>query len=256
MQTYLVGGAVRDGLLNRPVSERDYVVVGATAQQMLEQGFTQVGKDFPVFLHPKTKEEYALARTERKKGHGYTGFECDASPSITLEQDLARRDLTVNAMAIDEYGTIIDPFNGQEDLNKRILRHVSEAFIEDPLRVLRVARFAARYYALGFHIHKDTIDLMREICQGSELEHLSAQRVWQETAKSLSEERPDIYFSTLRSVGGLRFWFTELDELWGIPNPSKWHPEIDTGAHTMMVLQQATVAAAEINVRLAALGHA
>lgn len=255
MQIYLVGGAVRDSLLKRVVVERDYVVVGATGQQMLDKGFTQVGKDFPVFLHPQTKEEYALARTERKKGRGYTGFECDASPEISLEQDLMRRDLTVNAMAMDGAGNIIDPFNGQADLKHRVLRHVSDAFIEDPLRVLRVARFAARYSSLGFHIHSDTLDLMRDIAHGHELEYLSAQRVWQETAKSLKEDHPDVYFTTLKSVGALSFWFTELEELWGIPGPSNWHPEIDTGVHTMMVLQQAVAASDELPVRFAALVH-
>ncbi|WP_371196325.1 multifunctional CCA addition/repair protein [Glaciecola sp. SC05] len=255
MQTYLVGGAVRDGLLNRVVTERDYVVVGATPQQMIDKGFTQVGKDFPVFLHPKTKEEYALARTERKQGHGYKGFECDASPDITLEQDLLRRDLTVNAMAMDDAGNIVDPFNGQVDLKNRVLRHVSEAFAEDPLRVLRVARFAARYSALGFHIHNETLDLMRDICASRELQYLNAQRVWQETAKSLREDHPDVYFTTLKSVGALSHWFPELEQLWGIPNPSKWHPEIDTGVHTMMVLQQAVALSDELPVRFAALVH-
>lgn len=255
MQTYLVGGAVRDRLLNRNVTERDFVVVGATVQQMLDKGFTQVGKDFPVFLHPQTKEEYALARTERKKGHGYKGFECDASADITLEQDLLRRDLTVNAMAMDDSGNIIDPFNGQEDLKNRVLRHVSQAFAEDPLRVLRVARFAARYYSLGFHIHNETLDLMRDISHSRELEYLNATRVWQETAKSLNESHPDVFFTTLKSVGALSYWFTELDQLWGIPNPSKWHPEIDTGVHTMMVLQKATALSDELSVRFAALVH-
>ena len=255
MRTYLVGGAVRDSLLNREVTERDYVVVGATPEHMLSQGYTQVGKDFPVFLHPKTKEEYALARTERKKGRGYTGFECDASPDITLEQDLLRRDLTVNAMAMDEQGTIIDPFNGQQDIQNRVLRHVSGAFVEDPLRVLRVARFAARYHHYGFHIHRDTLALMREISLSRELEDLSSTRVWQETAKSLTEAHPDIFFSTLKSVEALKFWFVELDKLWGIPNPSNWHPEIDTGVHTMLVLQQAVASSSELAVRFAALVH-
>nr|WP_136250228.1 multifunctional CCA addition/repair protein [Ningiella ruwaisensis] len=255
MQIYLVGGAVRDTLLNRKVTERDYVVVGATPQQMLDKGFTQVGKDFPVFLHPKTKEEYALARTERKKGRGYTGFECDASPDITLEQDLMRRDLSVNAMAMDSDGKIIDPFNGQADLNKRILRHVSDAFVEDPLRVLRVARFAARYHEYGFYVHSSTLDLMRQLSQSGELADLSAPRVWQETEKALSESHPEVYFTTLKSVDALKHWFAELDKLWGIPNPSDWHPEIDTGVHTMMVLQQAVALSNELSVRFAALVH-
>ncbi|MFC4701930.1 multifunctional CCA addition/repair protein [Glaciecola siphonariae] len=255
MQIYLVGGAVRDTLLNREVTERDYVVVGATPEQMLRKGFTQVGKDFPVFLHPSTKEEYALARTERKQGRGYTGFACDASPTITLEQDLLRRDLTVNAMAMDDEGNIIDPFNGQHDLQQRVLRHVSEAFTEDPLRVLRVARFAARYHSLSFHVHTDTLDLMRRISQSNELTFLSAPRVWQETAKALREAHPDVYFTTLKSVDALKHWFKELDKLWGVPNPSKWHPEIDTGVHTMMVLQQAVSLSDDLPVRFAALVH-
>jgi tRNA nucleotidyltransferase (CCA-adding enzyme) len=255
MKVYLVGGAVRDTLLKREVTERDYVVVGATPEQMLAKGFTQVGKDFPVFLHPKTKEEYALARTERKKGRGYKGFDCDASPDITLEEDLLRRDLTVNAMAMDEDGSIIDPFNGQQDLNGRVLKHVSDAFVEDPLRVLRVARFAARYHEYGFHIHTDTLALMRSIVQARELEYLSAPRVWQETAKSLNESHPDVFFTTLKSVEALKYWFPELDKLWGIPNPSKWHPEIDTGVHTMLVLQQAVAHSKDLAVRFAALVH-
>ncbi|WP_395340785.1 multifunctional CCA addition/repair protein [Ningiella sp. W23] len=255
MKTYLVGGAVRDQLLGRAIKERDYVVVGATVKQMLDLGFVQVGKDFPVFLHPKSKEEYALARTERKKGTGYTGFECDTSSSITLEQDLLRRDLTVNAMAQDEMGNIIDPFGGQKDLKNRILRHVSDAFSEDPLRVLRVARFAARYHYLGFGIASETLDLMRSLSTSGELETLSAERVWQESAKSLMENDPQVYFTTLKSVNALSYWFKELDVLWGVPNPSKWHPEIDTGLHTMMVIKQAALAKTKLAVRYAALTH-
>ncbi|WP_026377074.1 multifunctional CCA addition/repair protein [Aestuariibacter salexigens] len=255
MKIYLVGGAVRDELLGRPVHERDYVVVGATPEQMLEKGFTQVGKDFPVFLHPKTKEEYALARTERKTGSGYTGFECNSAPTVTLEQDLMRRDLTVNAMAKDENGQLIDPYNGQQDLQNRVLRHVSDAFVEDPLRVLRVARFASRYYSYGFSIANETLELMRTISQSGELEHLSAERVWKETERSLQQDTPQVYFETLRACGALRFWFNEVDVLWGISNPAKWHPEVDTGIHTMMVLEQAAKLSDDVSVRFAALVH-
>lgn len=255
MKIYLVGGAVRDTLLKRPVLERDWVVVGATEQQMLKLGYTKVGADFPVFLHPKTKEEYALARTERKRGHGYKGFECDASPDVSLEQDLLRRDLTVNAMAMDTDGSIIDPFNGQIDLNRRILRHVSDAFTEDPLRVFRVARFAARYKEENFAIANQTLGLMKAISQSGELKHLSAERVWKETSRSLLEPYPDVYFSVLKSVDALSDWFPELEKLWGIPNPSRWHPEIDTGLHTMMVLKQACRISKRLSVRYAALVH-
>ncbi|GLR72919.1 multifunctional CCA addition/repair protein [Agaribacter marinus] len=255
MQTYLVGGAVRDKLLGRAIKDRDYVVVGATTEEMLSNGFTQVGKDFPVFLHPKTKEEYALARTERKSGQGYTGFTCDSSPKVTLEEDLRRRDLTINAMAMDEKGNIIDPFNGQEDLNARTLRHVSDAFSEDPLRVLRTARFAARYADYGFAIHNTTLSMMRELVTSRELEHLSAPRVWQETASSLKDKHPHIFFTILKSIDGLSYWYKELDKLWGIPNPSQWHPEIDTGVHTMMVLEKAVEFSEALSVRFAALVH-
>jgi tRNA nucleotidyltransferase (CCA-adding enzyme) len=255
MQTYLVGGAVRDKLLGRTVIERDWVVVGATPQQMLALGYQQVGKDFPVFLHPKTREEYALARTERKSGKGYAGFTTDSSATVTLEEDLIRRDLTVNAIAMDDTGELIDPFNGQQDLHDKVLRHVSDAFVEDPLRVLRVARFAARYRHLGFGIANETLTLMQQLCSSGELEHLSAERVWKETARSLMEQDPQIYFETLKSCGALSYWFAELDVLWGIPNPPKWHPEIDTGVHTMMVLQQTTLLDTTLIVRFAALVH-
>ena len=211
MQVYLVGGAVRDALLDRHVTERDYVVVGATPKEMLQKGFTQVGKDFPVFLHPKTGEEYALARTERKSGKGYTGFVCDASSDVTLEEDLKRRDLTVNAMAQSAQGSIIDPYNGQRDLQNRILRHVSEAFSEDPLRVFRIARFAARYTYLGFTIAAETKALMTEMAQSGELQSLSAERVWQETKRSLLEGNPEVFFEILASVGALQTWFVELE---------------------------------------------
>ena len=211
MQVYLVGGAVRDALLNRKVVERDYVVVGATPEEMLSQGFTQVGKDFPVFLHPKTQEEYALARTERKSGKGYTGFVCDASSSVTLEEDLLRRDLTVNAIAQDNYGKLIDPYGGKKDLENRLLRHVSEAFSEDPLRVFRVARFATRYAYLGFTIATETMALMQSMAQSGELSTLSAERVWQETKRSLLEKTPHVFFTVLNQAHGLNDWFTELE---------------------------------------------
>lgn len=211
MQVYLVGGAVRDALLNRKVVERDYVVVGATPEEMLSQGFTQVGKDFPVFLHPKTQEEYALARTERKSGKGYTGFVCDASSSVTLEEDLLRRDLTVNAIAQDNYGNLIDPYGGKKDLENRVLRHVSEAFSEDPLRVFRVARFATRYAYLGFTIATETMALMQSMAESGELSTLSAERVWQETKRSLLEKTPHVFFTVLNQAHGLNDWFTELE---------------------------------------------
>ena len=211
MQVYLVGGAVRDALLNRNVVERDYVVVGATPEEMLSQGFTQVGKDFPVFLHPKTQEEYALARTERKSGKGYTGFVCDASSSVTLEEDLLRRDLTVNAIAQDNYGKLIDPYGGKKDLENRVLRHVSEAFSEDPLRVFRVARFATRYAYLGFTIATETMALMQSMAQSGELSTLSAERVWQETKRSLLEKTPHVFFTVLNQAHALKDWFTELE---------------------------------------------
>ncbi len=210
MQIYLVGGAVRDTLLGREVTERDYVVVGATAEEMLALGYQQVGSDFPVFLHPKTGEEYALARTERKSGKGYLGFECDASQEVTLEEDLLRRDLTVNAMAFDTDGTLIDPYGGEKDLNSRCLRHVSSAFSEDPLRVFRVARFAARYHYLGFSIAEETLGLMRTMAESNELSYLSAERVWQETKRSLLEANPEIYFDTLKATQSLSTWFGKL----------------------------------------------
>ena len=255
MQTYLVGGAVRDKLLGRPIKDRDWVVVGSTPKQMLAHGYQAVGADFPVFLHPKTKEEYALARIERKIGAGYTGFSCDASSEVSLEEDLLRRDLTINAMAMDDQGNIIDPYHGQQDLENRLLRHVSDAFVEDPLRVLRVARFAARYYDLGFRIAPETLTLMQTIVANGELTALSAERVWQETARSLLETHPEVYFENLRTCDALAVWFPELDKLWGIPNPAKWHPEIDTGIHTMMVLQQAVKLSDKLSVRFAALVH-
>lgn len=239
MKVYLVGGAVRDQLLGFPVKDRDWIVVGATPATLLSLGYQQVGKDFPVFLNPKTKEEYALARTERKAGAGYTGFICDFSPTITLEQDLIRRDLTINAMAQSEDGEIIDPYGGKQDLENRILRHISPAFSEDPLRVLRVARFAARYNSLGFKIASETLALMSELAQSGGLQHLTAERVWLETEKALNEKNPEIYFETLHKTGALRVLFPEIDALYGVPNPVKHHPEVDSFIHTMLVLKQA-----------------
>jgi len=255
MQVFLVGGAVRDKLLNYPVIEKDWVVVGATPQQLLDRGFKQVGKDFPVFLHPDSGEEYALARTERKSGQGYYGFEVHADIDVTLEQDLVRRDLTINAIAMDEQGQIIDPYQGKDDLDAKILRHISPAFAEDPLRVLRVARFAARYAHLGFKIADETLTLMRQLSHSGELENLTAERVWKETYRAIGERSPQVYFETLKNVGALRHWFAELDILWGIPNPPKWHPEIDTGIHTMMVLEQAALITDNPVTRFAALCH-
>ncbi len=255
MQVFLVGGAVRDKLLNYPVIEHDWVVVGATPQQMIRRGFKQVGKDFPVFLHPESHDEYALARTERKSGQGYYGFEVHAEPDVTLEQDLQRRDLTINAIAMSHDGDIIDPYNGQRDIEKRILRHVSPAFNEDPLRVLRVARFAARYAHLGFNIAPETLKLMDSIVASGELQTIAAERVWKETVRAISERSPQVYFETLRTCGALKDWFPELDVLWGIPNPPQWHPEIDTGIHTMMVLEQAAILSHDTVTRFAALCH-
>ena len=239
MKVYLVGGAVRDQLLGLPVKDRDWIVVGADPATLLSLGYQQVGKDFPVFLNPKTKEEYALARTERKSSAGYTGFICDFSPTITLEQDLIRRDLTINAMAQSEDGEIIDPYGGKQDLDNRILRHISPAFSEDPLRVLRVARFAARYHSLGFKIASETLALMAELAQSGELQHLTAERVWLETEKALNEKNPEIYFETLHKTGALSVLFPEIDALYGVPNPVKHHPEVDSFIHTMLVLKQA-----------------
>ena len=239
MKVYLVGGAVRDQLLDLPVKDRDWIVVGSDPATLLSLGYQQVGKDFPVFLNPKTKEEYALARTERKSSAGYTGFICDFSPTITLEQDLIRRDLTINAMAQSEDGEIIDPYGGKQDLENRILRHISPAFSEDPLRVLRVARFAARYHSLGFKIASETLALMAELAQSGELQHLTAERVWLETEKALNEKNPEIYFETLHKTGALSVLFPEIDALYGVPNPVKHHPEVDSFIHTMLVLKQA-----------------
>ncbi|MDF0533780.1 multifunctional CCA addition/repair protein [Shewanella sp. A32] len=255
MQIYLVGGAVRDQLLGLEIKDRDHVVVGATEQQMLELGYRQVGKDFPVFLHPKTQEEYALARTERKTGRGYGGFSCYASPDVTLEQDLLRRDLTINAMALDDDGHLYDPFNGERDLQQKLLRHVSPAFIEDPLRVLRVARFAARYAPLGFKVADETLALMQQIAASGELQALTAERVWQELEKVLQCDEPQVFFEVLRASQSLQPLMPELDALFGIPQPAKWHPEIDTGIHTMMALKQAARLTSDTQVRFATLVH-
>ncbi|WP_338157800.1 multifunctional CCA addition/repair protein [Thalassolituus oleivorans] len=255
MQIYLVGGAVRDRLLNIPIKDRDWMVVGATPDELISQGFEQVGADFPVFLHPQTHEEYALARTERKSGKGYQGFDCRFSPDVTLEDDLQRRDLTINAMAQDDDGTIIDPYGGQQDLTQRLLRHVSPAFSEDPLRVLRVARFAARFAPLGFTVAEDTMRLMQRMVSDGELDHLVAERVWQETQRAIGEAQPEVYFEVLRTCGALKVWFPELDVLFGVPQPEAHHPEIDTGVHALMSLTAASKMSTDIAVRWAALIH-
>jgi len=252
MNIYQVGGAVRDRLLGLPVKDRDWVVVGATPEKMITLGYKPVGRDFPVFLHPETAEEYALARTERKTAPGYTGFVFNTSPDITLEQDLMRRDLTINAMALDEHGNLIDPSKGRKDLDQGILRHISPAFVEDPLRVLRVARFAARF---GFSVAPATMDLMQAISASGELDALVAERVWQETERALSEDRAPLFFTVLKDCGALARVFPELDGLYGIPQPEHYHPEIDSGVHTMMVLDQACRLSSDTTVRFAALVH-
>ncbi|TXY06103.1 multifunctional CCA addition/repair protein [Vibrio mimicus] len=255
MQIYLVGGAVRDQLLQLPVYDRDWVVVGSSPKAMLAAGFQAVGKDFPVFLHPKTKEEHALARTERKTGVGYTGFACHYAPDVTLEEDLLRRDLTINAMAQDELGQVIDPYGGQSDLAAKVIRHVSPAFVEDPLRVLRVARFAAKLAHLGFTVAEETMQLMTDIAQSGELGHLTAERVWQEWHKSLSTNHPEVFLQVLRDCGALAVVLPELDRLFGVPQPEKWHPEIDTGIHTLMVTKQAALLSDSLPVRFSAQVH-
>jgi len=256
MKTYLVGGAVRDTLLGRPHTERDYVVVGARPDDLLALGYRPVGKDFPVFLHPQSGDQYALARTERKTGAGYYGFATRFSPDVTLEEDLARRDLTINAMAqpIDG-GDVVDPYGGRRDLDARILRHVSPAFVEDPLRVLRVARFAARFAPLGFTIAPETTALMSDIVRSGEMQALVAERVWVETERALGEAQPTVYLEVLRECGALAALFPEIDRLFGVPQPEKWHPEIDTGIHTLQVLDVACELATETTVRFAALVH-
>lgn len=255
MQIYKVGGAVRDRLLQRPVTEVDWVVVGATAEEMLEQGFKPVGADFPVFLHPQSGEEYALARTERKSGRGYGGFTFFASPDVSLEEDLIRRDLTVNAIAEDEHGVLVDPYGGQRDLERRILRHVSPAFAEDPLRVLRVARFAARYAPLGFTVAEETLALMREIAESGELDTLTPERSWKEISRALMEPRPDVFIQVLRDCGALKAWMPELDALFGVPQPEQHHPEVDSGLHVLAVLQQCAEHEQPLAVRWACLLH-
>lgn len=255
MKSYLVGGAVRDALLRLPVKDRDWVVVGATPAVMLAAGYQQVGKAFPVFLHPASREEYALARTERKSGQGYTGFICDFTPDVTLEQDLLRRDLTINAIAQDEQGKLVDPYHGQADIEQRWLRHVSPAFNEDPLRVLRVARFAARFAHLGFRIAEETQLLMQEIVASGEMRYLTPERVWKETELALATHNPHVYFQTLRDCGALVELFPEIDALFGVPAPAKWHPEIDTGVHTLMTLAMAAQLSPEIDIRFATLCH-
>ncbi|MDQ7089328.1 MAG: multifunctional CCA addition/repair protein [Methylococcales bacterium] len=255
MQTLLVGGAVRDKLLNYPVKERDWVVLGETPKTMISQGFTPVGKDFPVFLHPKTHEEYALARTERKTAAGYKGFEVHTSANITLEDDLIRRDLTINAMALTTEGQVIDPYGGQEDLKNRIFRHVSPAFSEDPVRILRVARFAARYQHLGFKLAEETRQLMQEMVIAGEVQHLVAERVWAEVHKALTEQTPAAFFETLRASDALTIIFPEIANLWGVPQPEMHHPEIDTGIHSLLALTQATQLSDKAEVRFAALVH-
>lgn len=255
LETYLVGGAVRDRLLGRPVNERDFVVVGATPDDLLTRGFRQVGKDFPVFLHPETRDEYALARTERKTAPGYHGFAVHAEPDVTLEADLQRRDLTINALAEDPSGVLIDPYGGLADLRARVLRHVSPAFAEDPVRILRVARFAARFQALGFRIAPETLELMRAMVDAGEVDALVPERVWQEWARALAEDRPSRFFEVLRECGALARLLPELDRLWGVPQPARWHPEIDTGVHTMLVVDMAARLSPLVEVRFAALCH-
>ena len=255
MEIYLVGGAVRDELLKLPVRERDWVVIGATPAELLARGFQPVGKDFPVFLHPDTHEEYALARTERKTAPGYHGFSVHAVPEVTLEDDLRRRDLTINAMARDTDGRLIDPYHGARDLEARWLRHVSPAFAEDPVRILRVARFSARYAPLGFRVAPETLDLMRAMVANGEVDHLVPERVWTETARALSESRSERFFETLRDCGALARIFPELDRLFGVPHPPAQHPEIDTGIHTLMALAQAARLGADTVTRFAVLVH-
>lgn len=249
-QVYLVGGAVRDKLLNIKSKDNDYVVIGETPKTMESLGFVPIGSDFPVYLHPKTKEEYALGRTERKSGKGYTGFVVDASPAVTLEEDLARRDLTINSMALDEHGNIIDPFNGQTDLQNKTLRHTTEAFVEDPVRVLRIARFLARYGS-DWRIHPSTYALMRELKNKGELNHLVPERVWLETEKALGEKHPELYFEALQGLG----IFPELERMVNVPQPANHHPEGDVFVHTMLVLRRAADLNFNLEARFAALTH-
>ncbi|MEP6883414.1 MAG: multifunctional CCA addition/repair protein [Gammaproteobacteria bacterium] len=255
MQVYLVGGAVRDALLGVPVKERDWVVVGGTREELLRLKYREVGRDFPVFLHPQTHEEHALARLERKVSPGYRGFSVEFGPHVTLEEDLARRDLTINAIARAADGTLFDPYGGRRDLDARVLRHVSPAFVEDPVRVLRVARFAARFAPLGFRVAPETMGLMRDMVERREVDALVQERVWQETEKALREIHASEFFRVLRECGALKPIYPEIDALFGVPQPVQWHPEIDTGLHTLMVLDQAALLSAEPEVRFAALVH-
>jgi tRNA nucleotidyltransferase (CCA-adding enzyme) len=255
MEVYLVGGAVRDELLGLPVKERDWVVVGGTREDLERRKFREVGRDFPVFLHPKTHEEYALARRERKTAPGYRGFSVEFGPEVTLEEDLGRRDLTVNAMARGSDGTLVDPHGGKRDLDARLLRHVSDAFVEDPVRVLRLARFAARFEPLGFRVAPDTLALMKRMVLANEVDALVAERVWQESEKALAEAAPGAFFRLLRECGALARIYPEIDALFGVPQPARWHPEIDTGVHTLMVLDQASILSGDSKVRFAALVH-
>jgi len=255
MEVYLVGGAVRDEQLGLPVKERDWCVVGATPEELLSKGYRQVGKGFPVFLHPETNEEYALARTERKTGAGYHGFEFQTSPDVTLEADLSRRDLTINAMARDADGNLIDPFDGMADLENRVLRHISDAYSEDPVRILRTAKFKARFAGLGFELAGETLDLMTQMVSDGEADSLQADRVWQETEAALAGPNPHLYFQVLRDCGALAVVFPELDALFGVPQPPQWHPEIDCGLHALMVLEQSAKLSDDVAVRFAALVH-
>ncbi len=255
MKAYLVGGAVRDKLLNRRVTEKDWVVLGETPESMLKRGFRAVGKDFPVFLHPETNEEYALARTERKTAKGYKGFNVDASPNVTLEQDLLRRDLTINAMAMTENGDLIDPYGGKRDLKNRLFRHVSSAFSEDPVRILRLARFAARYAHLGFTIADETQNLMRQMVNDGEVDALVPERIWAETVKALNETKPSAFFYTLKQCDSLARIFPEINALFGVPQPANYHPEVDCGIHSLMALDQAAALSSKLEVRFAALTH-
>lgn len=253
MQIYMVGGAVRDALLGLPVNDHDWVVVGATPEEMVAAGYLPVGKDFPVFLHPDTREEYALARTERKTARGYHGFAIHAHPTVTLEEDLARRDLTINAIARDDHGRLVDPFHGQADLRHKLLRHVTEAFHEDPVRILRVARFAARF--TDFQVATETQALMRHMVDSGEADHLVAERVWQELARGLMEKQPSRMIEVLRGCGALARILPELDRLWGVPQRAEYHPEVDTGVHMMMVLDMCARLQAPLPVRFACLAH-
>ena len=255
MEIYLVGGAVRDGLLGLPIKERDWVVVGATPADLLARDFRPVGKDFPVFLHPQTHEEYALARTERKTAPGYYGFSVHAAPDVTLEDDLLRRDLTINAMARDAEGRLIDPYHGNHDLEARWLRHVSPAFAEDPVRILRLARFSARYASLGFRVAPETVELMRDMVASGEADSLVPERVWAETVRALGESQPGRFIETLRDCGALARIFPEIDRLFGVPQPVAHHPEIDTGVHTLLALAQAVRLNADAVTRFAVLVH-